>query len=468
MGITYYATYSQTYKVGDSNDPGLRAAIIKDLINDNKSDDIFRQGLWNRYMQETGALKIDGKEAISTSKANNKLKHDFRGEIVDTQSDYAFGVPISYNIDDEQPDMIKDRFRAFIDDNDYSSNDNELAKRIACCGHAGRLYYQQNTKLWSINLFPWEYKIIYDTTTGKPMFGIRYFQVVKTGSNEAVTQVEFYDERDVEFYTEISGEYYLDVANIDVPETKKPHGFLTVPLADFRNNPIKKGDFEKVEVLVDAYDLIASLNMDDIEELRDAYLFIKGIVLSEEQRRNFKKYHMFDTMDEQADMKYVVKNLNPEAIKADLERLKNDIYRISQTVNFGDEHFSGGSQSGESRKYKLMSMENRRSSKVASFKQGLETQFEIISTGWYVLHGYQIDPAYIYYDFTPNIPIDLLYWAEVATKLKGIVSDETILDILPSTIVPDTAEEKGRIQAEREGLFSLMDLADEPEQEETE
>src|SRR5690554_6537551 len=370
----------------------------------------------------------------------------------------------------------KDKIREFLADNHHEDADNEVATRCAVCGSAGRLYYQLNGKFWLKNLYPWQAKIVLDDVTGKPLFGVYYYDVVDlTGGR--VTHAEFYDDLTVQYFVQIGDNFVPDEYNYNLPdyaddsrttkETVYPHGFAGVPIVEFTNNNRKRGDFEKVEALIDAYDMVSSLNIDDIEELRDAYLFLKNMTLTTTQKALLKKYHLLETLNEAADAKYVTKDINPEHINSTLDRLKNDIYRLSQTVDFSDEGFAGGGLSGESRKYKLMAMENRRLSKVSAFKLALDKQFELLATGWSLLNSMDIDANDIYYEFTPNIPQDLSYYAEVAIKLKGIVSHRTILDMMPSTLVSDTNSELELMKEEQDAYMSLMDMQPEDDEDDS-
>ena len=470
-------TYAQTYKL-NMGDAGLRGMLIKDILTDYAATDEDRKDLWRRYEQTLGSLPIDDKESSDISKANNKLKHDFRGEIIDSQTSYFIGISVSYITDKDMDEKKKDKVREFVDDNNLEDADNEIATRCAVCGSAGRLYYQLGGKFWIKNLFPWEAKVVHDDVTGKPLFGIYYYEVVDLNGGR-ITHAEFYDATTVQYFVQVGDNFIPDEYNYDLPEyadksetTKEtiyPHGFSEVPIVEFTNNNRKRGDFEKVEALIDAYDLVSSLNIDDIEELREAYLFLKNMTLTVTQKALLKKYHLLETLNEAADAKYITKNINPEHINSTLDRLKSDIYRLSQTVDFSDESFAGGGLSGESRKYKLLAMENRRLSKVVAFKKALDKQFKLLATGWSLLNSMEIDANDIYYEFTPNIPQDLSYYAEVATKLKGMISHRTILDMLPSTLVSDTDYELKLMKEEQDAYMSLMDMqSDETDEDDSE
>ena len=101
-------------------------------------------------------------------------------------------------------------------------------------------------------------------------------------------------------------------------------------------------------------------------------------------------------------------------------------------------------------------MDNNRLDKIASFEYGLDEQLEVLVTGWRMLHGIELNPHGISYDFQANIPNDETYWAELAQKLNGIISKRSIIDILPSSIVENTDEELKRIEEEQDDYLSSL------------
>ena len=95
-----------------------------------------------------------------------------------------------------------------------------------------------------------------------------------------------------------------------------------------------------------------------------------------------------------------------------------------------DENFSGGTQTGESRKWKILDLENKAIVKERKFEKALREQFKILCSSWNV-RGKDLKYWDIYIQFSRAIPKDLSYLADVVTKLKGIVSDRTLISLLP-------------------------------------
>ena len=95
-----------------------------------------------------------------------------------------------------------------------------------------------------------------------------------------------------------------------------------------------------------------------------------------------------------------------------------------------DENFSGGTQTGESRKWKILDLENKAMVKERKFEKALREQFKILCSSWNV-RGKDLKYWDIFVQFSRAIPKDLSYLADVVTKLKGIVSDRTLISLMP-------------------------------------
>ena len=68
--------------------------------------------------------------------------------------------------------------------------------------------------------------------------------------------------------------------------------------------------------------------------------------------------------------------------------------------------------------------------KERKFEKALREQFKILCSSWNV-RGKDLKYWDIFIQFSRAIPKDLSYLADVVTKLKGIVSDRTLISLMP-------------------------------------
>ena len=115
-----------------------------------------------------------------------------------------------------------------------------------------------------------------------------------------------------------------------------------------------------------------------------------------------------------------------------------------------------GNVSGEAMKYKLMGLENIIGIKEAKFKKGLMRRIELlcnflnITTNDLMLYT-DIQPV-----FTRNKPQNDTELANMVKGLYGIVSDETLLSILP--FIENSKDEIERRNSEKENTLDYQDL----------
>ena len=115
-----------------------------------------------------------------------------------------------------------------------------------------------------------------------------------------------------------------------------------------------------------------------------------------------------------------------------------------------------GNVSGEAMKYKLMGLENIIGVKEAKFKKGLMRRIELlcnflnISTNDLMLYT-DIQPV-----FTRNKPQNETELANMVKSLYGILSDETLISILP--FIENAREEIDKRNTEKENTLDDYNL----------
>lgn len=162
---------------------------------------------------------------------------------------------------------------------------------------------------------------------------------------------------------------------------KKPHMFDYCPLFGLPNNDEQMGDAEKVIQLIDAYDRTLSDASNEIEQLRLAYLILKGAGMDDEDIQQLKKNGVFELLGKDDDVKFLTKDINDTMIENHLNRLEENILRFAKSVNFSDESF-GGNVTGVAMKYKLMALENKCITMERKMTAALRYQYKLLCSAW--------------------------------------------------------------------------------------
>ncbi len=427
----------------------ITAKIIRELINEHASE---RKRTLKLYQEYRGDVEIKKREFDDTRKVNNKLPHDYRGDIIDQITGYLFGEPISYIIDkskysDRDYQNVVNELDSFKARNNIDDLDSLTGEMASICGYAVRLLYvDKEGKERAMNVNPWEVILVKHRTIDAVQYGLIYYdiEVIEGDKRSMRKYVEFYDEKNIHFFIETeNGSFVRDFTESENP---KPHLFDGVPLIRFENNNILMGDFEKVDDLIDAYDRVMSDEQNEIEEFRLALLAIYGAEADEEELKKAKKLGAISFPDG-TDGKFLVKPLDQavEFVKAHRDVLNENIYKFSKSIDMRNEKFSGSSISGESRKWQLVPLENKAKTKERKFVKALRQQFKLLQSAW---NKKQIPFDYetLKFQFTRNLPVDLKYHAETTQMLKGNISDETRLALLP--FIGDPEKELQRMKDE--------------------
>lgn len=408
-----------------------------------------------------GEHDILSRTLADESKPNNKLVVNKAGYITDTLVGYFMGKPVSYTSENEQMMQdIGDIFRY----NDEADHNAEVAKTTSIQGKAYELVYvDEDANVRFVEVEPSQ--MIYAETSDAipvPLLAARIYDVddiindTTTRYLDAYTSTEIYTYR-VQHSTTIS-QTTQDGVLVQVGEPV-PHVFGDVPVIRYQNNKEMRGDFEGVMSLIDAYNLSQSETMNDFEYFSDAYLLLIGMNADKKDIAEAKQNRVI-MLDENGQAQWLIKDINDTAVENYKNRLQADIHSISKTPDLSDENFSGN-LSGVAISYKMWGMEQLTSIKERKFKKGLQRRIELICN-FLAAKGKNYDWRDVEITFSRNMPQNVKEIVDTAVLLKGIVSDESLLSLLP--FIEDPSLELERLAEQNEGMVNLDAAVEEPEE----
>lgn len=427
------------------NEGQITSQIIKDLIQEHKPKRDKMIKLYKAYKAEE--LEIHNREVLDNNAADNRLNNDFRAEIVDQVVGYMAGNPIAYSTSDENSEKFLHDFKRV---NKIDDLDSKTLKMATICGYAARLcYVDRDGNRRVMDVPPWEAIFVKDRSLDETQYALRYYPITidENGQKVQRTRVEWYNNETVTFYIEDrNGDFILDNTEEINP---RPHLFKHVPMIEFLNNDEKMGDFEKVESLIDAYDRLVSDAQNILEDFRSAYMIFEGDKGPDpETIEEMKKARAISGPGK---VYYLIKEINDQFLENQKQTLMENIYRFSQTLDFGQDEFKS-SASGEARKWRLLELETKAITKERKFSAALRDMFQVLCS--YV--GGEMDYLSFNWQFKRNTPIDLQYLSDVVSKLKGKVSDETLLGLLP--FIDNPKEELQRMLEEYNLMLPALDI----------
>lgn len=224
---------------------------------------------------------------------------------------------------------------------------------------------------------------------------------------------------------------------LGAPEENLPGHLALVP---FNNNCQTCGDFEMVTGLLDAYNLLLSGAMDDMQSVANAFLALYGMQGTTQGDIDEANRTRILSLAEGGRAEFVVKNLNHEALAQLESNLRRSILELSMTPDLSDERFAGNA-SGVAMQYKLWGIEQVRLAKERSFLDGLHRLLTALSGGFALL-GTPVALEQGRVTFYKNLPQDHTALASTLLSLSPLLSKRTILEQLPW--VKDAEEELRR------------------------
>ena len=377
----------------------------------------------------------------SDNLCNNRLTTNHASYIADFSSAYLLGSPVSYTGNDAQE--VFDALRKA----DSATQDAALALDCAIFGQAFDMVYMSDddqpcpklARLSPLNTF-----VVYDDTVEQaPVFAVYYFPV--HDDNGACIGYRCTTQTDRLIY-DFDATTSMTVSAVnDVRE----HYFGMVPINEIYNNGRRRGDFEAVLSLIDAYNLLQSDRVNDKEQFVNALLIIKGASLGDDDDDKIatiealKAHGVMEIPGDGADAYYLVRQFDENNVEVLKRSICDDIHKISCVPDMTDENFAANA-SGVAMKYKLLGLEQLTKTKERYFSEGLRYRLQLIAN----VLGVNLDVSTVDITFKRSLPANELEIAQTVTQLQGLVPLETLLAQIP--FVPDAKAAADELRQEQE------------------
>lgn len=403
---------------------------IQTIVNANEPILRHRQRNLDRYQKRK--LKVQKRHSTTLQQATNQIVNHFRKLIVDQKADYLAGTAITYNY--ESDSTINDDLQRILKLNHYDYLDAEAVRLASAVGVSYRLAYLDEEGDLRFKTLPSQNVITLEDEHEVKLAIHRTLKLNEAG--QQMVKLEVYDETTVRVYEG-------DVNGYNLIE-EYPHLFNHCPVITFHNID-NIADFECVDELIDAYDELISMSIDEITEFRMAYLAILSEVEMEDDSLQKAKTHgAIYLNDPAAKIEYITKNLNDVFYENAKITIEKNIYKFSSTLDMSEESFTGAS--GEARKWKLLAIENKAQATERLVIKALRHQFKLIADYLEIKKGKKMDALGVQVIFNRNLPSEIGQIVEENSKLVGQVSQRTLLSRLP--FISDVEKELQQLEEE--------------------
>ena len=381
-----------------------------------------------RFDYYRGELTVNKGETVRGC-PDNRLRAPFPRYITEVHTGYFLGLPPTLAYGDAAADG---RYAELSRALDLPHLYFDLGRDLSVCGAGFALVWAERSGVRVCRCDPCDCFAIRSGEAGAPLLAaVRLF----AGGKGETRGVLYTAERLIPFVWDRTG------VTLSTAEENLLH---TIPLLPFYNNCQGVGDFEMVTGLVDAYNLLLSGALDDMQSVANAFLALYGMQGTTQKDIEQANRTRILALSEGGRAEFVVKNLNHEALGQLEANLRRSILQLSMTPDLGDEHFAGNS-SGVALQYKLWGIEQVRSAKERSFTVGLRSLLGVLSAGERLMgRGVALSGGEL--TFYKNLPQDSTALASTLLSPAPVLSQQTILENLPW--VSDAQEELRRKAAE--------------------
>lgn len=410
----------------------LTVDIISRIIQSFELKEKVKLSKYFNYYE--GKQNIINKSYKDASKHCNKIVKNYCYSIVNNYEGYNVGIPITYNSNDDITALV-DVFNY----NDIKNADSVLLRNALIYGVAYEIVYiDEDAKQRFKAIDPRECIPVYDDTLEEELlYMIRYYKKPTWKNEEIKYIVEVYSESTVTKY-ESNGNF----SSLSVVTEEQPHYFQQVPFVVFKLNNEQESIFDKVMSLQDAYNELLSSEVDDFQAFTDAYLVLKGTGIDEEEAAAMRENRIL-MLDENDSAEYLTKSISDTQIENMLKNINDSIHVISNSPDFNDDKFMA--TSGIAMRYKLVGFENTSSAIVSNMTKAIQKRIELLYTVMGLISGDMYKDVQI--KFTRNLPVDNTETINVINGLRGLVSDRTLISLLP--FVSDVDAEMEAVAAQK-------------------
>ena len=362
----------------------------------------------DRYYKNDNAINYRIFE--DETKPNNKIAHSFGDYIVKTNVAMLLGSPIVYSSEDD----LKD-YQNVLDLADEQDINIDIATNCAKYGYAIQLLYLDDDN--DIKFYVIDNKqviLIYaDDIMETLLYAIRFW-TVKLTNFEEIEYIEVFSNDEIKLYK--NGVLQETTNNI----------FSSIPIVVYSNNSDKIGDYENVIPLIDEYDLLTSDTANENDYFNNCYLYLNTDSVLAEDIKAMKESRVL--YGENLNPQFILKQSSNIDLENEKNRIVKDIHKLSFVPDLSDENFANN-VSGVAMKYKLFGTLNNMLNKQRKFKKAINDRNKLIFNMMYT-KSLKV-PSYVDITFTTSLPENIVETAQMINMVRGLVSDETLVSLLP-------------------------------------
>lgn len=366
------------------------------------------------------------------SRSNRTINFNFMNKFIEEEVSYSVGNDVTYISDSNDKNITDFVHKSF---KHWSKKHNhKLCRELLRYGEAYELYYFDNSitgqNQFSCKIINPRHGYVYLDENDRPAVFLHIFQK----KFDATTYIDVYTP---DWIYHLNGAY----GQIGTP-TKNLFGVVPVGIAKLDYLTI----YDTIKTIQDAYERNFSDISNEISDFRNAYLVFKNCSIDETLLSQMKEKGVINTPSSigNADVQWLIKNINDTFIQNTLGGLEDKMYQLSSHINHNAKMQSN--ISGVALRSRLISLEDKCKLNEGALGDCINTRLQMLFLWDKIINGSDFDFRDMETKFTPNVPQDLLNTAQIIATLGDKISLRTALSLLPFVNNPD--KEIANIHAE--------------------
>lgn len=373
-----------------------------------------------------------------------------------------FKKTVGKNASQEELQLLIDYIRDYNDDSSFFY---ELVKDYLSTGACyGLVYENTDNEIVYARADSKQCVALYDYSTPVNKIGLIRIWIETDSSGFEATIVELILEDEKRYYKNSK----LQPKEFEEDLDKKQDVKWSMIPAIAIENPDDLAIFEPVLTLIDAYETVIKNNRNIFEYNDSAKLKVTGFMpeqpltitddngnLVKNPKRSQEEQAMlnspiFYTPDQSGDIEWIIKDVNDTASENHKKTLIELILMVSCVPNVTDVGFTNADNASALEK-KFFPLEQLLIQADKQFKKELLYLWELIVDRINKEKNKNYDFREIQIDLQRNMPADKNELVDMAMKLRGLLSDETVIGMLPYDL--DTESELSKIKSQSEDNF---------------
>lgn len=413
-----------------------------DLVKNCYGDFAARKATYDKmYEYYKGNSDAIANYKMVTERSNNKVACNFMKKFIKEEVSYSVGNNIAY--------ISKSGDVNIVNDIEYNlghwseKHDSDLVKWMLTYGLAFELYYLDSDGQFSSRIITPREGYAFTDDLGNVLFFMHIF----TKKFDSTIYIDVYDSDYV---------YHFD-SNFNELEKPTAHIFKSVPVGiakvseEFEDDTI----YKDIKGLQDAYETNLSDISNEISDFRNAYLFVAGFGIKDEDIPDMKQKGIIQVNDKDGKAVWLIKNINDSFIQNTLATQEDKMYQLTSHINHNERMQSN--LSGVALRSRLISLEEKCKLNQKSLTDCIKTRLKMLFTFLnYMDNSVNYDYRDIKIKFTPNIPQDDLNSAQIVSQLGDKLSLETGLSLF--SFIDNPKNEVEKIKSEESETDPLDEL----------